>query len=735
MKGSNRRDLEVGEELNVSRKTFQVLFTLMPDPAAIVDANGKFLAVNRKLEEVTGFKREELLGKNFARTGILTAESEAIVMKNLAKRMAGIQVAPYEIETLTKDGEKRLDEINAARIEYGGEPAALAVFRDITERKRMEEALRRSEEQYRTLHSNIPVGLYRNSPGPRGRFLAANPAITSMFGYSSVEEFLQTNVSDLYETPEDRKVFSERLSREGKVSRVELRLKKRDGTPLWGAVSAQAMKDEQGNILHFDGMIEDITERKRMEEALKESEQRFRTVFDNAGDGILVADVETKKFFLGNRVICQMLGYSQEEVKKLGVLDIHPKKDLPYVIERFEKLASQEIQVAENIPVQRKDGSVLLADIASSPFVLNGKTYLIGVFRDMTERKRMEEELRQRVEEIKALNEGISQRLIQKISQIDNISEVKERLRKIPDLSTGLDLILDTAIRDLEMDVGAVLIVDREENALKMRGFKSRIEGMKVDENYPLYLGFAELEAVKESKSVSKIVGEGELSILKTASIHCAPIRFGKEVYGVVAFGSQKALSLDSSDLAVLDLYAELASTLFETERLTITPMKETAKVAKRRFQLELGRSYLVKNDVEKAFEVFADHVLSGMEGLCITREFPPNVRRKYGLEKTPIVWLTEERAKGEMTVDSLQDLSILIQRFLENAKQRVVLLDGFEYLTTKSGFEPFIGFLQLNRSRFERSESILIAPILEEALDLREAKLVEREMKPLTAE
>jgi len=610
MKGSNRRDLEVGEKLKVSGKSLRVLFTLMPDPAAIVDANGKFLAVNRRLEEVTGFKREELLGKNFARTGILTAESEAIVMKNLAKRMAGMQVAPYEIESLTKDGKKRLDEINAARIEYGGEPAALAVFRDITERKRMEEALRRSEEQYRTLHSNIPVGLYRNSPGPRGRFLAANPAIASMFGYSSVEEFLQANVSDLYETPEDRKAFSERLSREGKVSRVELRLKKRDGTPFWGAVSAQTMKDERGNILYFDGMIEDITERKRMEE-----------------------------------------------------------------------------------------------------------------------------ELRQRFEEIKALNEGITQRLIQKISQIDNISTLRDRLRKSPDLSTGLDLILDTALNDLQMDVAAALIIDREENAVKVKGFKSRIEGDDVDMSYPLDGRFVELEAAKENQKLSKIVRKGEPSILKTASIHCAPILFGKTVYGILALGSQKGLTQDDSDLAVLSLYAELASTLFETERLTITPMKEVAKVAKRRFELELGRSYLVKNDVEKAFEVFADHVLSGMEGLCITREFPPNVRRKYGLEKTPIVWLTEERAKGEIAVDSLQDLSILIQRFLENAKQRVVLLDGFEYLTTKSGFEPFIGFLQLNRSRFEKSESILIAPMLEEALDLREAKLVEREMKPLTAE
>ena len=136
----------------------------------------------------------------------------------------------------------------------------------------------------------------------------------------------------------------------------------------------------------------EITERKEKEEALRESEQRFRTIFDNATDGILLADPENKGFFMGNRMICQMLGYDQEEIRNLGVMDIHPREDLPYVTEQFEKQSRGEITVAENIPVERKDGSAFYADVKSSAITLSGRTYLMSIFRDITERKQAEEE-------------------------------------------------------------------------------------------------------------------------------------------------------------------------------------------------------------------------------------------------------------------------------------------------------------------------------------------------------
>jgi hypothetical protein len=135
---------------------------------------------------------------------------------------------------------------------------------------------------------------------------------------------------------------------------------------------------------------------------------------------------------------------------------------------------------------------------------------------------------------------------------------------------------------------------------------------------------------------------------------------------------------------------------------------------------------------VDKAFEFFAQVVLSGLEGLCITREYPPKIRAKYGLKKTPVVWLTEEKAKGEITVYSLQDLSIMIGSFLAKANRGMVLLDGVEYLATNHGFESLIRFLQVNRNRFESLESVLVIPVTEGTISERELGLIERETKML---
>jgi PAS domain S-box-containing protein len=107
---------------------------------------------------------------------------------------------------------------------------------------------------------------------------------------------------------------------------------------------------------------------------------------------MLLADIGDKSFYMGNRMIGEMLGYDEEETKTLGVMDIHPEDGLPYVMQQFEKQARREITLARDIPVKRKDGSVFYADVNSSIATLHGKSYLLGVFRDITERKRVEEE-------------------------------------------------------------------------------------------------------------------------------------------------------------------------------------------------------------------------------------------------------------------------------------------------------------------------------------------------------
>ena len=155
-------------------------------------------------------------------------------------------------------------------------------------------------------------------------------------------------------------------------------------------------------------VVKELVQEKKLintEEALSESEKKLRAIYDNAMDGILVADVETKKFVTGNLTICRMLGYSMREIQNLGINDIHTEKDLPYVIEQFEKVLKNEITLSQDIPVMRKDGAIFYADINASPAVLAGKNCLIGMFRDVTERRQARDDLKNRVKELEEFHD------------------------------------------------------------------------------------------------------------------------------------------------------------------------------------------------------------------------------------------------------------------------------------------------------------------------------------------
>ncbi|MBN1763169.1 MAG: response regulator [Methanomicrobia archaeon] len=147
-----------------------------------------------------------------------------------------------------------------------------------------------------------------------------------------------------------------------------------------------------------------IIERKRMGEALRESEVRYRMLFEGAAEGILVADTEAKKFRYANPAICTMLGYPEEELKSLGVSDIHPKEDLEWVISEFEAQVRREKTLAASIPCLRKDGTVIYVDVNTTPIVIDGRESNVGFFTDITERKRLADERERHLKELELKN-------------------------------------------------------------------------------------------------------------------------------------------------------------------------------------------------------------------------------------------------------------------------------------------------------------------------------------------
>lgn len=193
----------------------------------------------------------------------------------------------------------------------------------------------------------------------------------------------------------------------------------------------------------------------------------YKAIFDNATDGILLADIENKKFYIGNKMICQTLGYSLEEITNMGVMDIHPEEDLPYVIEQFEKQAKREIGLAQDIPVKKKDGSIFYVDINSFLITLPGKTYLVGIFRDTTERKRAEEELRKAHDE---LGIRVKERTAELVTMTEQLKQAINERKKTEEALKEKERQLETKTHNLEESNIAlkVLLKRREEDKTEL---------------------------------------------------------------------------------------------------------------------------------------------------------------------------------------------------------------------------------------------------------------------------
>jgi len=273
--------LSVGRALEMRRlrliesdKQYRTVFESANDVLLSLDRRGKILDVNEKLKELGGYEKEDLIGKNIrSLTKLMSKKSLAIVVKNFIKRMAGLNVPPYEVEMVTKSGELLTVEINAVAIKREGKAIGdLAILRDVTERKKAEKALREGEERWRSLVTSLPdivMLVDRNSTIQFMNHTIPGIERQDVIG-KSIYEYIQ---------PEHHNIVRNANSgvfKTGKPSGYEIKGVGPDGSISWYETRIGPIRDG-GRVVALIQITSDVTERKRAEEEIKQLYEQVKT--------------------------------------------------------------------------------------------------------------------------------------------------------------------------------------------------------------------------------------------------------------------------------------------------------------------------------------------------------------------------------------------------------------------------------------------------------------------------
>jgi PAS domain S-box-containing protein len=383
---------------------------------------GVITSWNEGAQRIYGYSAEEAIGRPISM--LVPPEHPDEVPGILEKIRRGEKVEHYKTVRVTKDG-RRLDislTVSPIKDAQDNVVGGSAIARDITEREEAERRLREAETLYRTLVEQIPAITYIQEPLESNNPKAVtymSPQYETILGYPAESEVIDEEHWLRTLHPEDReRVLAEeiRTDETGEPFEVEYRVIAQDGRTVWLRDQARLVRDqEEGRPLYWLGVQLDITEQKRIEEELRQSEQLHRAVVEQAAEGILLVDVDTKRILEANTAYQNLLGYTPEEIMRLMLYDIVPysREDMDCYVERVLK---QRSYVSGERRHQRRDGSLVDVEVSANVVSYSGREAMCIVVRDITERKRAKEALREvekaeRLRMARDLHDGVLQDL------------------------------------------------------------------------------------------------------------------------------------------------------------------------------------------------------------------------------------------------------------------------------------------------------------------------------------
>jgi len=437
---------EMVEKLRSSEERLRVLFDFAPDACFLMDMEGNFVDGNKAAEKMVGYRKEELVGRNLVEAGIIPVDQIERALVLFAKNAQGKATGVSEFILNRKDGGLVAVEIRTFPVVIEGRALVLGNARDVSERKEAEEALRESEERYRTILEEMGDGYFEVTLA--GKYTFVNDSMCLIMGYSK-EEMLGMDYRVL--TPQDdagrvHKVYNEMYRTGRPLERFSAELIRKGGGRRFCEVSASLLRNRAGEVIGFRGVHRDITERKEAEEALGRWEEKHRTILEDMEDSYFEVDLAGNLTF-ANDSTCRSLGYPREETVGMNYRDFTSEEDVGVVYQAFNQVYRTG-QPARDISwtVVRKDGTRGIVEASVFP-LRDDEGEIIGfrgIGRDVTERRAVQQQLlmSSKLASIGELASGVAHELNNPLTGIMGYAQLLTAKQNVPqDVKVDLDRI------------------------------------------------------------------------------------------------------------------------------------------------------------------------------------------------------------------------------------------------------------------------------------------------------
>ena len=449
----------------------------------VADSEGLITLWNKASEEIFGYEAQEAVGQPISLiVPRRFRDAHTAGLRPWQDRKASGVGGTLDLIGLHKDGREFPAEMSFTS--WGTQGFITGIVRDVTERKQAEDALRESEQRFRSAFEDTRVGMVLADP--EGHFTRVNRAFCEMLGYSEKE--LVTMTFKEITHPDDLAESTAHIQKLGDGTEsyftVEKRYVRRDGAVVWAITSVAPVLDAAGRPKYLVAETQNITERKRAEEKLRDSEERFRSIFEHAGAGMHTAAPDGR-YLQVNEAFCKFLGYTREELTQLTVADVTHAEDLPTIEAQFTEVQNGQRKVCDLVKrYVRKDGAVVWGHVTAVwlPASDDRPAYGVAMIQDVTEQRRAgealleaKEDLERRVVERTADLVATNEKLTAEIAErklAENIQ--RSHTRVLEELAGGrsLEEVLTVLVEGVEgvyqEMLGVILLIDGDGKHLQL---------------------------------------------------------------------------------------------------------------------------------------------------------------------------------------------------------------------------------------------------------------------------